>query len=233
MKKVILFIAAMLLIGTTAQATIQKQSKHENWVTKPTQSWNTSYHRSQQIVFVQNGVKFFVDTEGGIDFKIINRRTRSRHSTWYGNTSYNSPGSYGYYRPYNRIVRYDYYGRLKRVGSNHITYDRYNRVRRIGSITIRYNRRGLLSQVGGLHIYYKKYGRIKFVEGNVHYSGCGYCGIDGCTATHDPYYDVNWNSNHYDHNNNNDHDDYYYKNRKRKKKHQDHDDDDHDDDYDD
>lgn len=218
----ILFIAVLLLVGTTAQATDQKHSDHQDRVTK-------RYHQAQPIVFVEGGVKFFVYPEGDIDYRIIKRRGRSHHGNWSRNT-YNTPGSYAHRRHYNNFIRYDHYGRLKKVGRNYITYDRYNRVRRIGSISMRYNRRGLVYQIGGLHIYYKKYGRIKYVEGNVHYDGCGYCGIDGCSITHSPYYNQNWKNKHYKHNDDdNDDDSHYYKNRKRKKRYNDDDDDDDDD----
>lgn len=207
-------MAAMLLVGTAAQATTDhKHLDHNDRVAN-------RYHHKQEIAFVQGGVKFFINTDGGIDFKILNRRTRFRQSNWY---SYNTPGTYRYNR-YHNLVRYDYYGRLKRVKSNYISYNRYNQVRRVGNIIIRYNRRGLVSQIGGLHIYYKKHGRIKFIEGDVHYRGCGYCGIDGCTVTHDPYFDLNRNQNHHNQ------DEYFYKNRKRKKKYRNDDDDDRDDD---
>ncbi len=219
MKKMVLFIAALLLVGTTAQATDHKHSDHQDRVTK-------RYQNTQPIVFVQGGVKFFIYPEGDIDYKIL--RTRSGYGNWNSSNGFNTPGgSYGYNRPHNRVVRYDYYGRLRKVGPNYISYDRYNRVRRIGSIYIRYNRRGLLYQVGGLHIFYNRYNRIKYVEGNVHHTGCGYCGIDGCTTTHDPYYNQNWKQRY--RYNKHDDDNYYSKNRKRKKRYHD-DDDDHDDD---
>ncbi|MEW7292978.1 hypothetical protein [Aquimarina sp. 2304DJ70-9] len=222
MKKALLFIAALLLVGTTAQATDHKHSDHQDRVTN-------RYLNSQPIVFVRGGVKFFVYPEGTIDFKVLKRGVRPRHTDW-NNNRHSTPGSYGYYnRPYynHRGIKYDYYGRLKKVGLNYISYDRYDRVRRIGSVYLRYNRRGLVSQIGGLHIYYNRYSRIKFVEGDVHYTGCGYCGIDGCTATHDPYFNQNWRPKYMHHNNDDNH---YYKNRKRKKKyHNDNDDDDDDD----
>ncbi len=211
----VLFIAAMLLIGTTAQAADQKHSDHQDRVAK-------RYHPSNSIVFIEGGVKFFINPQGDIDFKILRRGPR------YGRWN-NAPGT-TYHRGnryHNQLVRYDYYGRLKRVGSNYINYDRYNRVRRVGGVTLRYNRRGLVYQVGGLHVFYTRFGRIHHVEGNVHFDGCGYCGIEGCSAPHDPYYNQNWKSRpHYKHDDDDDDDDDHYRNRRRFKKHHDHDDDD-------
>lgn len=210
----ILFIAVLLLAGTTAQATDQKLSHHKDGVTK-------RYHHTQPIIFIEGGVKFFVYPDGGIDYKVIKRRYKPRYGHWNSN-AYNAPGAYRHHRP-NNFIKYDYHGRLKKVGRNYITYDRYNRVRRVGTVSMRYNRRGLVYQIGGLHIYYKKYGRIKFVEGSVHYNGCGYCGIDGCSITHGSYYKHNWKQKQYDHDD--DDDDHNYKDRRRRKKHNDDDDD--------
>ncbi|WP_103866851.1 hypothetical protein [Aquimarina sp. I32.4] len=216
MRKVIFFISALLLVGTTAKATDHKDLNHENRVTK-------RYHHAQTITFVQGGVKFFIYTDGGIDYRILRRRPPH----WNDNVIYNTPGPYHNARSPRNYVQYDYYGRVKKIGPNYISYDRYNRVRKIGRIYIRYNRRGLVYQIGGLRVYYKKYGRIKFVEGDIYYRGCGYCGITGCSMTHEPYYNQNWKPKHYDHDD--DDDDHYYKNRKRKKRYHDDDDDDDDD----
>ncbi|MFD2564696.1 hypothetical protein [Aquimarina rubra] len=215
MKKMILFIAAMLLVGTAAQAADQKLSDQVDRVTK-------RYRYAQPIVFVEGGVTFFVYPNGEIDFK--NPRQRNYNHWDWNSRNYNAPGRTRGYRHNNRFtVRYDYYGRLKRVGLTTIGYNRFDQVRRIGSVLMRYNRRGRLAQVGGLHIYYGKRGRIKHIEGNIHYTGCGFCGIDGCSMTHDPYYNFNGRSNHHDRIDHDDDD--YYKNRKRNKKHNDRDDD--------
>ncbi|WP_378173213.1 hypothetical protein [Aquimarina sp. SS2-1] len=216
MKKMILFIAAMLLVGTTAQAADQKLSDQVDRVTK-------RYRYAQPIVFVEGGVTFFVYPNGEIDFKRPRRRNYD-HLDW-KSRNYNAPGRTRGYRYSNRFtVRYDYYGRLKRVGLTTIGYNRFDQVRRIGSVLMRYNRRGKLAQVGGLHIHYGKRGRIRHIEGNIHYTGCGYCGMNGCSITHDPYYNFNRRSNQYDQLDHNE-DRYHYKNRKRNKKHSQRDDD--------
>ncbi|WP_298540697.1 hypothetical protein [uncultured Aquimarina sp.] len=210
MKKMILFIAAMLLVGTAAQAADQKMSDQLDRVTK-------RYRYAQPIVFVEGGVTFFVYPNGEIDFKTPRRRNYN-HLDW-NSRNYNSPGHSRSSRYNNRFtVRHDYYGRLKRVGLTTIGYNRFDQVRRIGSVLMRYNRRGKLAQIGGLRVYYGKRGRIRHIEGNIHYTGCGYCGVDGCSMTHDPYYNFNGRSNHYSGDN---HDDDDYKNRKRKKKYRD------------
>lgn len=211
----ILFIAAMLLIGTTAQATNQELSDQVDRVTK-------RYRDTQPIVFVEGGIRFFVYPNGEIDFKTPRRRNYNNRD--WNTRNYNTPGRTRGYRSNNRFtVRYDYYGRLRRVGITTIGYNRFDQVKRIGSVLIKYNRRGKLAKIGGLHIYYGKRGRIKHIEGNIHHTGCGFCGVDGCSITHDSHYNFNRKSNHKDWKNHNDDDN--YKNRKRKKKYNNHDDD--------
>ncbi|MBW1295124.1 hypothetical protein [Aquimarina litoralis] len=212
MKKVILFIAAMLLVGTAAQAADQKKTDQVDRVTK-------RYPYVQPIVFVENGVKFLVYPNGEVDFRTPRRRNY-QNLNW-NSSNFNSPGRTRDYRRHsNRFtVRYDYYGRLKRVGLITIGYNRFDQVRRIGSVLIRYNRRGKVSKIGGLHIYYGKRGRIRHIEGHVHYTD----GVNGCNIPQEPYYNFNRRSNQQNWND----DDHYYKNRKRNKKHHyDHDDDD-------
>ncbi|WP_299311976.1 hypothetical protein [uncultured Aquimarina sp.] len=205
MKKMILFIAAMLLVGTAAQAADQKLSDQVDRVTK-------RYRNAKPIVFVESGVTFFVYPNGEIDFKTPRKRN---HRVNWNSRNYNAPGSTRGYKYNNRFtVRYDYYGRLNRVGITTIGYNKNNKVRRIGSVLMRYNRRGKLAQVGGLRIYYGKNNIIRHIKGNIHHTGCGYCGVNECNITHDPYYNFNRRSNHY---NKGGHDD-HYKNRKRKKK---------------
>ncbi|AXT50010.1 hypothetical protein D1818_03890 [Aquimarina sp. BL5] len=214
MKKMILFIAAMLLVGTAAQAADQKLSDQVDRVTK-------RYRYAQPIIFVEGGITFFVYPNGEIDFKTPRQRN---YNNWDWNSrNYNSPGRTRGYRHNNRFtVRYDYYGRLKRVGLTTIGYNQFDQVRRIGSVLIRYNRRGKLAKVGGLRVFYGKRDRIRHIEGNIHYTGCGFCGVDGCNITHDPYYNFNRRSNHYKGDDSDDDDSRHYKNRKRKN----HDDDD-------
>ena len=201
----ILFIAVLLLAGTTARATYQTNSDHQNRVTK------RYSHAQQPIAFVEKGVQFFVYPNGDIDYKTL--RKHRHHSNWDRNVN-NSPGTYRDRPLYNRFVQYDHWGRLKKVGPNYIGYDRYNRVGRIGSISIRYNRNGLVHQLGGLQVFYNRYGRIKFVKGNVHYTDCGYCGTHKCATAHNPHYNQNWKQRYDD----DDDDDDDYKDRKRKKR---------------
>ncbi|MHA7058864.1 hypothetical protein ACWGOQ_0016690 [Aquimarina sp. M1] len=212
MKKMILFIAAMVLVGTATQAADQKISDQVDRVSK-------RYRYAQPIVFVEGGITFFVYPNGEIDFKTPRRRNLN-HINW-NSRNYSAPGHTRGYRHNNRFtVRHDRYGRLNRVGLTTIGYNRFDKVRRIGSVLLRYNRRGKLAQIGGLHIYYGKKGKIIRVQGTVHYTGCGHCGVQGCSMTHNSYYNFNRRSNQHDQL---DHISDRYQNRKRIKKYRDQD----------
>lgn len=207
-------MAATLLTVITAQANDHKHEDHKDGVNKPVKKIDRRYRYAQPIVFVEGGTKFFINPNGEVDFRTL--RTRSRNQNW-RNGHYNTPGhNRGHGYSYGPSIRYDYYGRLKRVGMTTLSYNRYDQVRRVGSVLIRYNRRGLVSQIGGLNIYYNRYGKIRDIVGTVHYTGCGFCGVDSCSMPHDPFYNLNGNHNNYDN---------FYKNRKRKKKYDDDDDD--------
>ncbi|WP_025743813.1 hypothetical protein [Aquimarina pacifica] len=165
MRKQLLFITAILVLGTTVRANeYQKLNHHHDRVTKRNQNMHP-------IVFIEGGIKFFISPEGAIDYKIKSKKNRSKHG-YYSYQNYRStPGTYAHVRSNNnRFIQYDYYGRIKRVGTNYISYDRYNRVRRVGSVIVRYNRKGLAHRVGGLFIYYNKHREIRYTEGDIHYT---------------------------------------------------------------
>ncbi len=216
----ILFIVVLLLVGTTAKASDYNYSDDRNRVTK-------HYHYTQPISFTNSGVMFFVYSDGDIDYKILNKKRKSKYNHWNKNLHSNTtPGSYYSNRPYSNFIRYDQYGRLRKVGHNRISYDHYDRARRIGTIIIQYNRKGLVSKIGGLYVYYNKNMTIKYTEGAIHYNSFGYCGVNECTITHIPYYKQLSKSLSYNHDDNQHH----YRDRKRKKRSNRHDDDDDDDD---
>jgi len=158
----ILFIAAMLLVGTAAQATDQKINDQSDRVTK-------RYLDTQPITFIEGGVTYYIYPNGEIDFKNPVRRTRTYTNARIGYNN-SAPGYSKNRVQYNRpLVKYDRYGKLKQVGYTTISYNRYNKVRRVGSVTMNYNRQGKLIQVGDLYIYYTKKGYIKDTKGSVHY----------------------------------------------------------------
>ncbi len=157
-------MTALVLMGASTKANEYKQlNHHHDRVTKRNQN-------VQPIIFMEGGIKFLVSPEGDIDYKIRNKRNRSQQGRCtYQN--YGTPGTVDHPRSNrNRFIQYDYYGRLKKVGTTYISYDRFNRVRRVGSVIVRYNRKGLAHQVGGMYVHYNRYGAIKFTEGDIHYA---------------------------------------------------------------
>jgi len=230
MKKVALFLAVMIASITTATAAEATTTEGLNGITK-------RYRHVQPIRFVERGVVFFVYPNGSFDYNPQRTRLRVRRGTYYG-ASISAPGfNFNYRNRGNRFrnglrVSYDYYGRIKTVGGIYISYNRRGKVRRIGRVNIGYNR-NRLHHVGGLQVYYNNRGYTNRLSGfvNDYNTGCGICGVAGCTANHFDYDGIGYDD---------DDDDYYfydrkrYKNKKRRYRSYDHDDDDdYDDDYDD
>ena len=158
----IFFIAAMLLVGTVAQATNQKLSDKPDKIVK-------AYTYSQPIIFVEGGVTYHVYPNGEIDYKTPLKRTR-KYSSIRSRDYKTAPGHSTSRVVYNRFaVKYDAYGKLKQVGQTNISYNRFNQVRKVGSVLIQYNNRGKLAQIGGQYIYYGKKGTIKQIKGKIHH----------------------------------------------------------------
>ncbi len=204
MRKIVLFITALLTLGTAKQAIANDKQIKKEIITK------RHPKQVQPIVFLQKGIKFFIYPDGSIDYRVP-KKHQNRH---WRNIPYPTPGEYRYNNRRNSFITYDYYGRLKRVGNIYINYDRYRRASRIGNVIIRYNRRGLVRQIGGLTIYYNRYNQVRYTEGHIYHNGCGYCNISNCSIDHPPYY--RQHSKHQNH--------YKYQNRKRKKRYDDDDD---------
>ena len=107
---------------------------------------NTSFNNT--ISFVEKGIRFHVFLNGDFDFD--RRRVRRRVG-------------------FNRIkIRYDYRGRIRRVGNALINYDVRGKVSRIGNIKMLY-RRNRLIRVGNLKILYNRRGGVTFF-GRVRYN---------------------------------------------------------------
>lgn len=200
MKKAILLITAIIL-GTAVQAhtienvtqTITKHGKH--------------VYTKQPFTFMVEGIRYKVFPNGTMDFKIPN--TRKQTNNW-NNRRYNAPGYYKPNHTWNRpSIRYDYYGRINKIGYTSITYNRYDQVRRIGTVFIQYNRNGQVSKIGGMNIFYNRYGNVINTTGTIYRSGCGYCGMNACSMKHPAPYNYQKNNGLVAH--------HHYPNRKRQK----------------
>ena len=142
MKRVLLFIAALVLLTTVSEA------KNEINPGKKTPMVKTEY--TQPIVFVENGIKFSVQTNGEFRFSKLNYTKIYSHR----NTRLER----------NRAahVERDFYGRIIKVDNVPIFYDRYGNVTQIGTIDLKYKKNKLV-KIGGLHIVYHPHGAVKFI----------------------------------------------------------------------
>lgn len=167
MKKVFLLVA-VFLIGSTTQTFSQH---NQDVVVKPGKKHR--YYNSQEIRFVENGVRYSVTTDGSFDYAPL-RRKDNQH---YGRRNHNvkhypgTPGGVQYvygspnYRP--RITT-DRFGNIRSIGSTYITYKRNGKVKSIGDVKLQYYR-GKLIQVGGMKLIYNRHGKIRDTFGSINH----------------------------------------------------------------
>ncbi|WP_040278546.1 hypothetical protein [Psychroserpens damuponensis] len=210
MKKQVLFIAAVLIGLTSAQATstgyVVSHGEDLN---------NTRYRFAEPIVFIERGVEFLIFPDGSFDFnteiqnnvsQMYYRSSPTRRSSV--NTTYGAPGTvnrvrFSTPRPRGVIITHDRNGKVRRIGNVFINYDREGRIKRAGSVYMSYQRTtGLIRQVGGLKINYNNWGEIIHATGVVNHSNANHnYGINhGDNVQHYDGYDTNYNTN----------EDYYY-----------------------
>jgi len=157
MKKLAVLVV-LFLGGMTAQANVVSNL---NQVDNRGPRYNNN---TQNIKFVQRGITFIVRANGTFTYRTQNVQNIGRRG------AYNAPGHtyYGvsYVNRSNRLVSYDRYGNISKVGRNLITYNRYGKVSRIGNVYLRYQN-GRLIRAGNMHISYSHNGRIIKTYGNV------------------------------------------------------------------
>ncbi|WP_439131630.1 hypothetical protein [Polaribacter sp.] len=136
MKKGILIAIAMFLMVTTVKA-----KENEN---VPTKFGVNYYSYSNAVNFFENGIEFFVFTNGDFDFDINFRNNRIRIDRDFR----------GRIRRIGNVrLRYDFRGNVTRIGEIRINYFR-NRVRNIGDLTVRYDRWGQPMFYGNVRNFY-------------------------------------------------------------------------------
>ena len=133
--------------------------------------FNYTYENS--VNFEEQGIQFFIFTNGEFDFNSNNN---------YYNSHINRER--GIYR--------DYRGQITRIGNSFIRYDNYGNVIRIGNVFMKYYR-GKLTDVGHLKVRYDYWGNPTFY-GNVknnyyHYKGLRInLNIGDICSYKDPYF---------------------------------------------
>lgn len=98
------------------------------------------YSYNNAVNFIENGIEFFIFTNGNFDFDI---RYNSRFTR----------------------IRRNFNGQIRRIGNVNIRYDRFGNVTRIGDVFIKYHRNRLV-RVGDLTVNYNRWGSPVFY-GNV------------------------------------------------------------------
>lgn len=124
---------------------------------QPNSKWDYSNNLDEPISFTERGIKFFIFTDGQLDFDV--------HGSYGTTTEYYYKGTQRkanarHNRRGTRVVR-DYRGRVIRVGRVFINYTYRGKVSRVGTVFISY-RRGKMTRVGGLKIIYRRHG-IRFI----------------------------------------------------------------------
>lgn len=154
MKKGILILLAMFMMVSTVEA------KNGNYL--PNNN-NRIYAYENAVNFVENGVEFFVFTNGDFDF-----------DTRLNNTFYSRNGIRIAHNN-TRIFR-DFRGRINRIGNISIRYDFRGNVARIGNVRMTYFR-NRLKNVGNLFVNYDGWGN-PFFNGNVRNNFYNYNGVN-------------------------------------------------------
>lgn len=204
MKKLFVFASLLFLGGMTAQAiTIQNDLYG---------SVGNRYQNAQPITFKHKGVRFFVGTNGTLDFKIPGNQAYNRNRGTYGVSNHGSR-----YNNTTYGIKYDYNGNVIRIGNTLISYNRFGKVRKVGTIYMKY-RNGKLSTLGGTQVHYDRYGNLYAINGYLTpYSDiCATCTDYGCSFGYfnlahyqSNQHDIHWNNHSQDYN------DYTIRNRGR------------------
>lgn len=160
MKRILLFIAAGLMMTITAQGTeISLNESNDFKIT------DGRYRSVQPVLFTYNNVDYAIFPNGKIEFELPNRNARSS-SRRVVNRRY-SVNSVSNYSTYGRnFVRYNRRGQAVKIGSTRIYYNSRGDVARVGNLNVAY-RNGVLSKVGGLEVQYNRRGQITAARGHV------------------------------------------------------------------
>ncbi|GAK93226.1 hypothetical protein JCM19298_1945 [Nonlabens ulvanivorans] len=160
MKKMILLMAAGLMMMTTAQANevLVNQDNLQGELTR--------YRNAQPVLFALNNVDYAVFPDGRVEFELPNTRQSYGNSNNYRRYDTNRRSSN---RSSNRnFVSYNRKGQVTKIGNTRISYFASGQVARIGHLNMDYTRRGgVLNQVGGLEVRYNRNGKLIAARGQV------------------------------------------------------------------
>jgi hypothetical protein len=158
MKRMLLCIAVVMMIMTTAQASEIGLEENNDFPPR-----SNRYRNVQPVLFTYNHVDYAIFPNGKVEFELPQRAAvrNNRQVT----------RRYDVYRRSNRnyrssFVRYNRYGQVTKIGNTRISYNSRGNVARIGTLNVSY-RYGALSNVGGLQVLYNRRGQITAARGHV------------------------------------------------------------------
>jgi hypothetical protein len=160
MKRILLFIAAGLMMTITAQAneiSLKQTNDFDN---------NPRYRTIQPVLFTYNQVDYALFPNGEIEFELAMRRSRStlnRRSSIRSQNTYNTSNRSSFDR---RFVRYNRRGQVTKIGSTRVFYNSLGQVAKVGNLNVHYRNR-VLNSVGGLQVLYNRRGEITAARGHV------------------------------------------------------------------
>ncbi|BAO55688.1 hypothetical protein [Nonlabens marinus] len=159
MKKIILFVAAGLLMMTTAQA-IERTNDG------PIKGYSKRYQKVQPVLFTYENVDYAIYPDGHLEFEVPRYVTNAHYSR---RATDNRRGSYA-----RQNLQYNRYGQVTFINGTRVFYNRNGQVARLGALDVDYHR-GILDRVGGLDVRYNRNGKLIAARGHVNiYADLGY-----------------------------------------------------------
>ena len=159
MKKIILFVAAGLLMMTTAQAI---ETSNDG----PIKGYSKRYKNVQPVLFTYENVDYAMFPDGHLEFEIPRFAVNTHYSRRAVDTRRSSYG--------RQNVQYNRYGQATLINGTRVYYNRNGQVARLGALDVDYHR-GILDRVGGLDVRYNKNGKLIAARGHVNiYTDLGY-----------------------------------------------------------
>jgi hypothetical protein len=160
MKRILLFIAAGLMMTITAQAkeiSLKQTNDFDN---------NGRYRTMQPVLFTYNQVDYALFPNGEIEFELPMRRSRStlnRRSSIRSQNIYTASNRSSFDRGF---VRYNRRGQVTKIGTTRVFYNHLGQVAKVGNLNVHYRNR-VLNSVGGLQVLYNRRGEITAARGHV------------------------------------------------------------------
>jgi hypothetical protein len=199
MRKITFLVGSLLFLLNATQAQ-EVSTERRGGIRNGHQNGHPNYYAidyrdAEPIMFLERGILFYVFPTGDFDFNIGNNNYIARRGGTPTNPNSIERGSRGI------KIEFDFYGRIRRIGSVFVNYDYYGRIRRIGSVNMTYNSFAL-TRIGGMRLFYNYHGQLVGVTGFVNGMNYGY-----------QYYPcpAGYNGGNYHNDDGNDGDFFYYK----------------------